>query len=116
MVRRWLDDGARLETEAAVPLNRWSHVMLTYDGSRMADGIKIYINGVSQKLKVDLDVLDICTVAESCGCGLFISWYTCSPERVFTTCTQGQQIKFLQRLSCLKAFCAGAGKDETIAG
>jgi hypothetical protein len=58
MVRRWLDDGARLETESSVPLNRWSHVILTYDGSRMTDGIKIYINGVSQKLKVDLDVLN----------------------------------------------------------
>src|SRR6185436_10806309 len=58
LVRRWLDDGARLETESSVPLNRWSHVMLTYDGTRMADGIKIYINGVSQKLKVDLDVLN----------------------------------------------------------
>ena len=55
---RWLDDGARLESVTAVPLNRWSHVALTYDGSRMADGIKIYIDGVPQKLKVDLDVLN----------------------------------------------------------
>jgi hypothetical protein len=58
MANRWLDDGARVETEAAVPLNRWSHVALTYDGTRMADGIRIYINGESKKLKVDLDVLN----------------------------------------------------------
>src|SRR5260221_338748 len=58
MVRRWLDDGARLETESPVPLNRWSHVILTHDGSRMVGGIKIYIKGVSQKLKGDLDVLN----------------------------------------------------------
>ncbi|HTM48939.1 MAG TPA: DUF1553 domain-containing protein [Bryobacteraceae bacterium] len=58
MANRWLDDGARIETEAAVPLNRWSHVALTYDGTRMADGIRIYINGESKKLKVDLDVLN----------------------------------------------------------
>jgi hypothetical protein len=58
LANRWLDDGARLETTTSVPLNQWSHVILTYDGSRMADGIKIYINGVSQKLKVDLDVLN----------------------------------------------------------
>jgi hypothetical protein len=58
MAKRWLDDGARLETESAVPLNRWSHVILTYDGSRLAEGIKIYVNGVPQKLKVDLDVLN----------------------------------------------------------
>jgi len=58
LVARWLDDGARLETVNAVPLNRWSHVALTYDGSRMVDGIKIYIDGQPQKLKVDLDVLN----------------------------------------------------------
>src|SRR5262249_19310446 len=58
MVKRWLDDGVRLETENAVPLNRWSHVMLTYDGSRLAEGIKIYIDGQPQKLKIDLDVIN----------------------------------------------------------
>jgi hypothetical protein len=58
MVLRWLDDGARLETEAALPLHRWSHVALTYDGSRLADGIAIYINGERQKVKVSLDVIN----------------------------------------------------------
>ena len=58
MVKRWLDDGARVETAAALPLHRWSHVALTYDGSRLADGIKIYVNGESQKLNVGLDILN----------------------------------------------------------
>ena len=58
MVQRWLDDGARVESEATVPLNRWSHVMLTYDGSRMADGIRIYLNGQPLKMKVHLDDLN----------------------------------------------------------
>ena len=58
MVLRWLDDGVRLETEAALPLHQWSHVALTYDGSRMADGVKIYINGEPQKVKVALDVMN----------------------------------------------------------
>jgi hypothetical protein len=58
MVLRWLDDGARVSTEATLPLNEWSHVALTYDGSRLASGIKIYINGRQQKLNVALDVLN----------------------------------------------------------
>jgi hypothetical protein len=58
MVKRWLDDGGRVQTETALPLNRWSHVAVTYDGSRLADGVKIYINGEQQKLKVDLDVIN----------------------------------------------------------
>jgi Protein of unknown function (DUF1553)/Protein of unknown function (DUF1549)/Concanavalin A-like lectin/glucanases superfamily/Planctomycete cytochrome C len=58
MVKRWLDDGGRVETEGSLPLNRWSHVMVTYDGSRLADGIKIYIDGAPQKVRVLLDVIN----------------------------------------------------------
>lgn len=32
LVLRWLDDGARVQSKASVDLNRWSHVILTYDG------------------------------------------------------------------------------------
>ncbi|HKD04805.1 MAG TPA: DUF1553 domain-containing protein [Bryobacteraceae bacterium] len=58
LVQRWLDDGARVESEATVPMNRWSHVALTYDGSRLAEGIHIYLNGEPLKLKVALDDLN----------------------------------------------------------
>ena len=55
LILRWLDDGARVETVKPIELNRWQHVMMTYDGSRMADGIKIYVDGRSQELTVHLD-------------------------------------------------------------
>jgi hypothetical protein len=55
LIRRWLDDGARVETVQPIALNRWQHVMMTYDGSRTADGIKIYVDGKSQELLIHLD-------------------------------------------------------------
>jgi hypothetical protein len=55
LVLRWLDDGARVESDSTVALNRWSHVMLTYDGSRTAGGIRIYLNGRPLQLRVQLD-------------------------------------------------------------
>jgi hypothetical protein len=58
LVQRWLDDGARVESEATVELNRWSQVTLTYDGSRLARGIRIYLNGEPLQLKVHLDDLN----------------------------------------------------------
>jgi len=58
LVQRWLDDGVRLEGEATVPLNRWSHVVLTYDGSRLASGVHLYLDGAPLKTKVDLDYLN----------------------------------------------------------
>ena len=58
LVKRWLDDALRVETENKIELNHWHHVAVTYDGSRSADGAKIYIDGEPQKLKVLLDELN----------------------------------------------------------
>jgi hypothetical protein len=55
LILRWLDDGARVETVKPMELNRWQHVMMTYDGSRTAEGIKIYVDGQSQELAIHLD-------------------------------------------------------------
>ena len=55
LILRWLDDGARVETVKPIELNRWQHVMMTYDGSRTAEGIKIYVDGRPQELTVHLD-------------------------------------------------------------
>ena len=58
LVKRWLDDAIRVETTAALTPERWQHVAMTYDGSRVADGIKVYVNGVPQPLTVHYDFLN----------------------------------------------------------
>ncbi|MDR3633818.1 MAG: DUF1553 domain-containing protein, partial [Isosphaeraceae bacterium] len=58
LVKRWLDDAIRVETERAIAPGAWHHVSFTYDGSRVADGIKIYVDGQPQPLKVLLDDLN----------------------------------------------------------
>jgi len=58
LVKRWLDDALRVETERPIELDQWHHVMMTYDGSRLADGVKIYVDGASQTLKINLDDLN----------------------------------------------------------
>ena len=44
-----------LQTEKTVSLNQWHHVTLTYDGSRWASGVKIYVDGEEWKLEILLD-------------------------------------------------------------
>jgi mono/diheme cytochrome c family protein len=58
LVQRWLDDGVRVESEQAVPLNRWSHVSLTYDGSRLGSGVRLYLDGRLLRTRIDLDYMN----------------------------------------------------------
>jgi Protein of unknown function (DUF1553)/Protein of unknown function (DUF1549)/Concanavalin A-like lectin/glucanases superfamily/Planctomycete cytochrome C len=58
LVKRWLDDAIRVETVEEVTPMRWHHVCFTYDGSRVAAGIKVYIDGKRARLKTNLDDLN----------------------------------------------------------
>jgi hypothetical protein len=57
LTSNWADDAIRVETEETLAPKRWSHVALTYSGSRMAEGVHVYIDGQAAKLKVELDSL-----------------------------------------------------------
>jgi hypothetical protein len=58
LVKRWLDDALRLETEDRLPPRQWHHLLMTYDGSRVAAGVKVYVDGRPARLKVLLDDLN----------------------------------------------------------
>ena len=40
LIKRWLDDALRVETERVLPPDEWHHVLVTYDGSRVAAGVQ----------------------------------------------------------------------------
>jgi hypothetical protein len=58
LVKRWLDDAIRVETARRLEPGRWHHILFTYDGSRAAEGVKVYIDGTSAPLVVLLDDLN----------------------------------------------------------
>ncbi len=58
LVKRWLDDAIRLDTVQAVPSGKWTHLAVTYDGSRVAAGVKVYLDGKPASLRVALDELN----------------------------------------------------------
>jgi hypothetical protein len=58
LVKRWLDDAIRIRTRRALPARQWHHVLVTYDGSRVAEGIKVYIDGKDEPIEVLLDELN----------------------------------------------------------
>jgi hypothetical protein len=58
LVVRWLDDAIRVHTAQSIAADRDCHVVVTYDGSRVASGIKVYLDGRPARLVVDLDDLN----------------------------------------------------------
>ena len=58
LIMRWLDDCLRVETERRLTPGEWRHVTAVYDGSRVASGIKIYIDGQLEPLHVVTDDLN----------------------------------------------------------
>ncbi len=51
-VHHWPDRAFKVVTKQAVSLNAWHHIVVTYDGSRQATGLKISVDGQPQELDV----------------------------------------------------------------
>jgi hypothetical protein len=53
----WVDDAIRVESEDTLAPNRWYHIAATYDGSKVADNVHIYIDGRVAKAKILMNTL-----------------------------------------------------------
>ncbi len=58
LIKRWLDDAIRVESQEPLPLNQWCHLAVIYDGSRLADGIRVYVDGQPIVMITKLDRLN----------------------------------------------------------
>jgi hypothetical protein len=55
MSYRFGEDALRVETQDALPLDEWQHILVTYDGNRVPASFHIYINGQPQKFSTVVD-------------------------------------------------------------
>jgi len=58
LVNRWLDDAIRVETADPIDCSAWHHIAVTYDGTRVANGIRIHVDGLPRAIQVNLDELN----------------------------------------------------------
>lgn len=58
MIKQWPEHAIRVNTVLPIRKEKWHHIVATYDGSRTAAGIKIYVDGVPQDLERTHDSLD----------------------------------------------------------
>ncbi len=55
LTHRFTDLGWRVETAQPVRLNAWQHVVVTYDGKRLASGVHIYVDGEPREVRILFD-------------------------------------------------------------
>ena len=53
LIHSWPQNFIKVTTKQKVAKNEWIHAFVTYDGSKKAKGVKIYINGQEQKLDIN---------------------------------------------------------------
>ena len=57
LIHFWPGNAIRVITERVMPVDEWLHVLVTYDGSSRAAGLKIYVNGKLEPCEVVRDEL-----------------------------------------------------------
>jgi hypothetical protein len=57
LIHHWEDNAIRVNTKQTIPVNQWTHLLVTYDGSSKAAGVKLYINGAPAELEITHDRL-----------------------------------------------------------
>jgi hypothetical protein len=58
IVNKWPGDALKVSTrKPSVRPGVWQHVYVTYDGSSKAQGVKMFIDGVEQEMKIEANAL-----------------------------------------------------------
>jgi hypothetical protein len=57
IVNKWPGDALKVVSKNPVRAGQWAHVFVTYDGSSRAEGVRVYINGVSQETEFEANAL-----------------------------------------------------------
>lgn len=57
LVAAWPSDAIAVTTKVAVPREQWFHLAVSYDGSRTAAGVKIWLDGVALETNLEQDSL-----------------------------------------------------------
>ncbi len=57
LIHFWPGDAISVRTKGEIPLDRWAHVVVSYDGSSRASGLRVWLNGEVAEVEVVRDRL-----------------------------------------------------------
>ncbi len=58
LVNQWPDNALKVATRGEIPMNAWTHVLIAYDGSSQAAGVKIFVDGEPQATDIQANQLN----------------------------------------------------------
>ena len=64
IINTWPTNAIKVNSKKALEADKWQHVMVTYDGSSKAAGVKIYVNGENWEWTVEQDRLSKTIITE----------------------------------------------------
>lgn len=57
IINKWDQDSLKVISNNPLNVGTWNHVLISYDGTNKAAGVKVYVNGVVQPVTVMADQL-----------------------------------------------------------
>jgi mono/diheme cytochrome c family protein len=57
LIHNWPENAIKVVAKKELPKDRWAHVVVTYNGTSKAKGVKIYVDGELQETEVQADKL-----------------------------------------------------------
>ena len=57
LIHFWPGNALKVRTRAKLPLNAWTHIGISYDGSSSAAGLKLFVNGQPAATEIEKDKL-----------------------------------------------------------
>ena len=57
IISQWPANAVKVVTKDQLPADQWTHIAVTYDGTKKAAGVHVYVNGKSQPTNVQSDTL-----------------------------------------------------------
>lgn len=57
LINAWSTNALKVTSKEMIPANAWAHLLMSYDGSSKAAGVKVYLNGKALTLDVNNDTL-----------------------------------------------------------
>jgi len=57
IISKWEEDALKVVANEPLKAGQWSHVLVTYDGSGKASGVKVFVNGQPQGVRALKDQL-----------------------------------------------------------